>query len=178
MINKKHILYIITLLLLLPGCFPTGQEPPCWMRQEEWKLQEVYETFYDVELTDNEIQCLSNYRIAFLNNDEFSHVCRKTPKQTIACHRVTPFRPRMPSIIAFRRTYFFNDDTSILDRRFIAFHELTHHLLHCVEGGPDSNHASGNFEILPFWKDQFDLNTTDPNVPEGLCEVTEHYILE
>ena len=176
--NIIKIISFFFLFSFVSGCFPTREEPPCWVRQEEWKLVNAYEFFSGYELTEDELSCLGNYKIVFASDREFKWRCGDFFKQSIsACARPYTNRPNIGHTIFFHNSYFVT--LSDAQQRELASHELTHFLLWCLpkeqmDGFGWEGHNHPVWEELPPLIDDINLHNRDGGLfPDNICEESE-----
>lgn len=177
-------------LVALPllGCEPLGDAPDCFLSGEAAHVAASYEQFERATLSPSEQACVHDFRMLTAGAEEADDLCRR--EGTIACY-LTHDRKRYDRLIVFSEPVWlsFSEDQRIA----VARHELTHHLLRCIEGDPDPKHVTAAFdhsgqalggpdslvrysfalEEAHFCNEgMFALGTTDDDVPPSVAAVT------
>ena len=134
---------IIMLLKLSTGCFPATYEPECWMQNEAEKVALSYEELFDVELSNENFECIHTFEVGYGTTQEITEFCNVGPNNTIytGCFRPTVMRPKVEPFI-----YLSTEVTEPAEQIMLFRHESTHLLLWCTTGNLDRNHHSPAFE--------------------------------
>jgi hypothetical protein len=138
------LLLVLFLLKYATGCFPTTYESHCWMQIEAEKVALSYEEMFEVELSNEDFQCVHDFEVTWATDEEITDFCNFLPNQgpLNGCFRVTALRPGHPPLIMLSVDY--RDQNQLV---WVFRHEATHLLLWCVEGNLDKNHHHPAFDM-------------------------------
>jgi hypothetical protein len=89
------LLLVLFLLKYATGCFPTTYESHCWMQIEAEKVALSYEEMFEVELSNEDFQCVHDFEVTWATDEEITDFCNFLPNQgpLNGCFRVTALRP-------------------------------------------------------------------------------------
>lgn len=132
--------WLILALAALSGCFPDTEAPDCATEREAVRVAIAYVRLFNERLSGEEVGCATNFRIAFATERETYKYCGAG---RIACYLLS-HRDKRDHVILIYAEPWWNSSTS--SRLATLRHELTHHLLWCVEGDPDPGHESEAFD--------------------------------
>jgi hypothetical protein len=128
--------------VLLVGCFPATEAPDCATKREALRVVVAYDRIFNAGLSGEDIACAMDFRIAFATDRETYKYCGAG---RTACY-TTSSRDRRDHVVVLYADAWWGDSTS--GRLATLRHELSHHVLWCMEGDPDPGHQSEAFDSV------------------------------
>lgn len=141
---------LVCALVALAGCFPETSAPDCPTKVEALRVGIAYEGLYSVPLTEAQIGCAGDFRIAWVDDSDADRWCSS---KTSGCYYAPGSASGDHAAVLLRSSWW--DAAGDLARSVALWHELEHHVIRCAEGDSDPRHEH------PAWGGTGLLNAAD-----------------